>query len=192
MDNRQTQVLNEAAKEFAGALRESLQAVSGRSRETQERVLALTQDFFESVNAELQAQDESNRATAGELTEQTRKQREAIAELSMESSNVYRDFLHRVTSRYQTNLERTRSTAQEGTRMASESTERVAASMQSAAEGHPGVPIPGYDEMNVEEVSKQLEGLSEDELSRVRDYETQNKNRRTVIEQIDRKSPDAS
>ena len=48
-------------------------------------------------------------------------------------------------------------------------------------------PIEGYDEMNVEEISDRLEDLSEDELKKVRDYERRNKNRDTLIEQLDRK-----
>jgi hypothetical protein len=50
-----------------------------------------------------------------------------------------------------------------------------------------GVPIAGYDEMNVAEISGRLDGLSEEQLRRVRDYEKRNKNRDTLIEQIDRK-----
>lgn len=50
-----------------------------------------------------------------------------------------------------------------------------------------GFPIVGYDEMNVSEVSERLDALSVEELERVRDYERRNKNRDTVIEQIDRK-----
>ena len=38
-------------------------------------------------------------------------------------------------------------------------------------------PIEGYDEMNVDEVSERLDGLSVDELKRVRKYEKDNKNR---------------
>jgi hypothetical protein len=41
--------------------------------------------------------------------------------------------------------------------------------------------------MNVEEVSARLEGLSEDQLNRVREHEKRNKNRDTLIEQIERK-----
>jgi hypothetical protein len=48
-------------------------------------------------------------------------------------------------------------------------------------------PIEGYDELNVGEISGLLDGLSEEELKRVRDYERRNKNRDTVIEQLDRK-----
>jgi hypothetical protein len=59
------------------------------------------------------------------------------------------------------------------------------ASANASANG--GFPIAGYDEMNVEEVSARLEGLSEDQLKRVREHEKRNKNRDTLIEQIDRK-----
>jgi hypothetical protein len=50
-----------------------------------------------------------------------------------------------------------------------------------------GVPIAGYDEMNVGEVSDRLDSLSDEELKRVRDYERRHKNRDTLIEQLDRK-----
>ena len=49
-----------------------------------------------------------------------------------------------------------------------------------------------YDELNVEEVGKELEGLSAQELREVREYEKGNKNRETVINQIDRKLKPAS
>jgi hypothetical protein len=58
------------------------------------------------------------------------------------------------------------------------------ATVQSAAEQP---PIDGYDEMNVEEVTSRLDGLSEAELRRVRNYEQGNKNRETLITQIDRR-----
>jgi hypothetical protein len=50
-----------------------------------------------------------------------------------------------------------------------------------------GLPIEGYDELNVAEISGRLDSLSEEELKRVRDYERRNKNRETLIEQLDRK-----
>ncbi len=53
-------------------------------------------------------------------------------------------------------------------------------------------PIAGYDEMNVAEISERLEGLSADELKRVREYEKRNKGRDTLIGQIDRKIRAAS
>src|SRR5918994_1885978 len=50
------------------------------------------------------------------------------------------------------------------------------------------VPIEGYDELNVEEVVARLEGLSDEELGRVREYERGNRNRATLLEQIDRRA----
>jgi len=48
-------------------------------------------------------------------------------------------------------------------------------------------PIEGYDELTVEEVSARLGSLSVEELREVRDYEERNKNRETVLEQLDRR-----
>jgi hypothetical protein len=48
-------------------------------------------------------------------------------------------------------------------------------------------PIAGYDEMNVEEISKRLNDLSVEELQLLRDYEERNKRRDTLLEQMDRK-----
>ncbi len=53
-------------------------------------------------------------------------------------------------------------------------------------------PIAGYDEMNVAEISERLEGLSADELKRVREYEKRNNGRDTLIGQIERKIRAAS
>ena len=43
-----------------------------------------------------------------------------------------------------------------------------------------------YDELTVDEISKRLNGLSTEEPRKVREYEKRNKNRETLIEQIDR------
>jgi hypothetical protein len=44
-----------------------------------------------------------------------------------------------------------------------------------------------YDELTVEEVSNRIEGLPTEQLKKVREFEKNNKNRETLIEQIDRK-----
>jgi hypothetical protein len=48
-------------------------------------------------------------------------------------------------------------------------------------------PIEGYDEMNVGEVSERLDGLSVDELKRVRKYEKHNKDRGTLRKEMKQK-----
>jgi hypothetical protein len=44
-----------------------------------------------------------------------------------------------------------------------------------------------YEGLTVEEVSKRIEGLPTELLKKVREFEKNNKNRETLIEQIDRK-----
>ena len=46
-------------------------------------------------------------------------------------------------------------------------------------------PFSDYDEMNVDEITEQLDDLSEAELRRTRNYEQGNKNRSTLVEAID-------
>jgi hypothetical protein len=48
-------------------------------------------------------------------------------------------------------------------------------------------PIDGYDEMNVDEVSERLDGLSADELKRVRKYEKRNKDRGSLRKEMKQK-----
>ena len=66
--------------------------------------------------------------------------------------------------------------------------------MQRAAQGAiTRVQIEGYyDELNVGEVVERLDNLSAEELQRVRAYEQRNKNRGTLLKQIDRRINAAS
>jgi hypothetical protein len=48
-------------------------------------------------------------------------------------------------------------------------------------------PIEGYDGLSVGEIPGRLGGLCVDDLRTVRDYEERNKNRETVLEQLDRR-----
>ncbi len=53
-------------------------------------------------------------------------------------------------------------------------------------------PIDGYDDINVEEVKDQLDGLSEGNLKQVEAYEEVRKSHKTLLEQLDRKIGDDS
>jgi uncharacterized protein (TIGR02271 family) len=55
-----------------------------------------------------------------------------------------------------------------------------------------GMPLESYDDLTVEEAKKKIGGLSEEELKKIRSYEKRHKNRKTLVEQLDRKIKDAS
>jgi hypothetical protein len=85
----------------------------------------------------------------------------------------------------------------QGLRVAEEATERTdkvlrqtekvtrEAELRTAVLG--ALKTANYEELTVEEVSKRIEGLPTEQLEKVREFEKKNKNRETLIEQIDRK-----
>jgi hypothetical protein len=66
-----------------------------------------------------------------------------------------------------------------------EAEKRATSSVTASANG--GFPIAGYDELSVAEISGRLEALSEAQIKQVRDYEWRTKNRKSLMEQFDRK-----
>ena len=89
--------------------------------------------------------------------------------------------------------ERSAQTVQEATqqaqRTAAEETARV---IESTAPGNGSLPIAGYDQKKVGEITSRLDTLTDEQLRRVRDYERRNKNRARLVREIDRKIRGAS
>jgi hypothetical protein len=190
VDRGRAQDLNEAANRFAETLADSYRLVYGQAAESAERQQQRAQEFSELVSSNLREQTEAGRANAQQLSEQAERQREA-----------YTEFLDSAFSRYRVGTEQATQSAQAGVRTLSETTAgllgtatgAVGATAGATAEGAEqaaeavAFPIEGYDEMNVEEVSKRLDDLSVEELQLVRDYEELNKKRETLLEQMNRK-----
>jgi hypothetical protein len=83
--------------------------------------------------------------------------------------------------------------ANQSAQQAARGGEQVAQSGADAAQGEAtGVPIRDYDDLNISQIVEQLDNLSADELQNVRTYEQQNKNRDTLLGQIDRRINAAS
>jgi hypothetical protein len=88
-------------------------------------------------------------------------------------------------------------TTRQGLRVAEEATERTEdvlrqtekvtreAELRTAVMS--ALQTTDYEGLNVEEVSKRIEGLPTEQLRKVREFEKNHKNRETLIEQIDRK-----
>ena len=192
VDRRREDAVDEAAARFAETLAESYRIVYEHAAEARERQGRLAQDFSERVLDHLKEQAESGRATAEQLADQARRQQEAGRELAQESVNAYVEFLDTAFSQYREGTQRAAGSAQEGARAVSQITDHVVGTVagvtRTTAESVAGQPpIDGYDEMNIEEVTSRLDGLSEAELRRVRNYEQGNKNRETLIAEIDRR-----
>lgn len=73
----------------------------------------------------------------------------------------------------------------QATREVEKSVDRGVSTTAASANG--GFPIPGYDELSVEEISGRLDALTESQIKQVRDYERRTKSRKSLMEQLDRK-----
>ena len=197
VDRGSARDVNEAAKSFAETLAESYRVVYGQAAESAERQRQRAQEFSDLVAGNLREQTEAGRANAQQLSEQAARQQETGQALARESVEAYAQFLDDAFSRYQSGTERATESAREGMRTLTQTTTgllgtatgAVGATVEGAERAAEAAtfPIEGYDDMNVEEISERLDGLSVEELQLLRDYEELNKKRETLLEQMDRK-----
>jgi hypothetical protein len=197
VDRGRAQDVNEAARRFAETIADSYRLVYGQATESAERQQQRAREFSELVSSNLREQTEAGRSNAQQLSEQAGRQQEAGRALARESVEAYAEFLDDAFSRYRASTEQAAQSTREGARTLSETTAgllgtatgAVGATVEGAERAAEAAvfPIEGYDEMNVDEISKRLDDLSVEELQLVRDYEELNKRRETLLEQMDRK-----
>ena len=205
VDRGRARDVNEAARRFAETLADSYRLVYAQAAESGERQQRRAREFSELVAENLREQTQASRSAAQQLSEQAARQQEAGQALARESVEAYAEFLDDAFSRYRSGTERAAQTIQEGATATGQTvsgllgaatgavTDVTSGTLGAATEGAQQMaeamafPIEGYDEMNVEEISKRLNDLSVEELQLVRDYEELNKRRQTLLEQMDRK-----
>jgi hypothetical protein len=83
-------------------------------------------------------------------------------------------------------------TAAQGTQRVAWSTQQTAAeetarAIDTTAPTNGNLPVAGYDEKSVGEIAARLDTLTVDQLARLKDYERRNKNRGTLVREIDRR-----
>jgi hypothetical protein len=155
---------NRAAEQLAKTTGDSYKTVVDHTVALQERNVKFWQEAFDGAVREVRGQAESNRALTQELVERAERQRDAFRTLLDESVDAYMDLVYAPFAYYR-----------QGLRL-----------VETGVNGG-GFPIPGYDELNVGEISELLDGLTAAQIREVREYEKRNKNRETLIEQLDRK-----
>jgi hypothetical protein len=174
--------------------RESANAVWGYVLRAQDLNTRLTQRTFETWLDAFRRQTELSQDAAQELYGRAEEQTDALQRLygqwfGMFSSFPFSGFPYSAGPAYAP-----RSVQRQGMRLveaattnAPTTTESVVRGVETATGGRDGfLPIEGYDELNVGEISEQLDGLSVEELRTIRDYEKRNKNRGTLLQEIER------
>jgi hypothetical protein len=120
------------------------------------------------LSGQAEQQQQNLQQTAQQWMEQAQTQQQTFQQQAQEQQQSFQQMTQEVMSSYAELFNIPVSYAKEGLRDAQ-------------------FPIEGYDELTVEEVSGRLGSLSAEELREVRDYEERNKNRETILEQLDRK-----
>ena len=160
---------NKAAERLARTTGDSYKMVIDHVVALQERNVRFAQGLVDTSIKEVRSQAETNQAMTQELVERAEKQREALQTLVEESVDAYVDLAYAPFAYFRQGLQLVETEVIGG-----------------------WFPIPGYDELNVEEVKGMLDDLTAAQIREVREYEKRNKNRETLIEQFDRKLKAAS
>jgi hypothetical protein len=168
-------VPEEARQEWLAMLQGLAEQIQKQQQNSQQMVQELMDTYMQLLNTpgsylsgQAQEQQQTLRQTAQQWMEQAQQQQQAFQQQAQQQQQAFRQMTQEVLSTYSQLFNIPVSYAQEGLRSAQ-------------------FPVEGYDELTVEEVSGRLDGLSAEELRVVRDYEERNKNRDTLLEQLDRK-----
>lgn len=178
MDQQQQQRINDAAERFTDALVQEYRALSERGVTAQEAGAHLTHEFFNEVSDNLRNQTEETRRMTQKLADQQQRAQEATRALTQASIGAYTEFLGSMFTFYRGSVEAAERSAGEAKR-----------STEAPPEGQKTGPVPiaDYDSLNANEVVERTEGLSVEEIRRLREHEAQTKNRRTLLERLDQR-----
>lgn len=199
VDQGKARDVQEAARRFAETLADSYRVVYGQASESGERQQRLAREFSELVQSNLKEQAEVGHAATQQFSEQAAKQQEAGQAFARESVEAYAEFLDTAFSRYRAGTEQATGAAREGLRNLSDTTTGIVGTATNVAGSAAGTtadatrsaadtatfPIPGYDEMSVDEISERVSSLSAEQVQRLKDYEQENQNRKSLIERFD-------
>src|SRR5215204_3322880 len=173
----------------------------------QQRNAEFVQGWMGDAAEVLREQTEHNVRTAEAFVRSASKAQEGFRTLTQAWAGTYRDFfspfayfgegLRTTQQAARQGLQATEQVARQGLRVAEEATEQTEEVLRQTEKATKKAELKAvvfgvlktanYEELTVEEISGRLEGLSTEELEKVREFEKKNKNRETLIDRIDSK-----
>jgi hypothetical protein len=192
---RTTRQMTELQRDSFETLAKNFAALQRRNVElTQMWMTGVYRTFFpftyaiyaqERLKAAQQGTEQALEATqqALEATQQVAQQGLRVAEEATVKAEQATAKAEQATMEAKQATAKTQAETREAALRLEEETREVA--LQAAV--HRSLETKNYEELNVDEVSNKLDGLSATELKKVREYEEHNKNRETLIAEIDRR-----
>jgi hypothetical protein len=173
--NRLAQTPEGAQAQWLGMLQTLAEQIQKQQQNSQQMIQEMMNTYMQLLNTpgsylsgQAEQQQQTLQQTVQQWMEQAQQQQQTFQQQAQQQQQAFQQMTQEVLSTYTQLFNIPLSYAQEGLRSAR-------------------FPIADYDELTVDEVSGRLSGLSVEELRVVRDYEERNKNRDTILEQLDRR-----
>jgi hypothetical protein len=173
--SRMDQGAEGARAEWLSAMQSLAEQIERQQQNSQQMIQELMNTYMQLLNTpgsylsgQAEQQQQTLQQTAQQWMEQAQQQQQTFQEQAQQQQQSFQQMTQEVMSTYSQLWNIPLSYAKEGLKDAQ-------------------FPIEGYDELTVEEASGRLGALSTEDLREVRDYEERNKNRETVLEQLDRR-----
>ncbi|HET7271413.1 MAG TPA: hypothetical protein VFI90_10055 [Rubrobacter sp.] len=167
--------LGRIAESNAKSAQESARIATDYWVASRERNLKLAKEISKSVTEGMRRQTDANEELTSTifeiLEERDQAHKRFFGQWAEAFTSMPFDYVRQATQEVEKSVDRGISTATAAT----------------TASVNGGFPIAGYDELSVEEISGRLDGLTETQIKQVRDHERRTKNRKSLMEQFERK-----
>ena len=173
--DRMDQAPEEARQQWLGMLQTLSEQIQRQQQTSQQMTQEMMETYMQLLNTpgsyltgQAEQQQQTLQQTAQQWMEQAQQQQRTFQQQAQEQRQAFQQMTQEVMSTYAQLFNIPLSYAKQGLRES-------------------GFPVENYDDLNADEISRRVSGLSVEELRVVRDYEERNKNRDTVLEQLDRR-----
>jgi gas vesicle protein len=173
--DRMDQAPEEARQQWLGMLQTLSEQIQRQQQTSQQMTQEMMETYMQLLNTpgsyltgQAEQQQQTLQQSAQQWMEQAQQQRQTFQQQAQQQQQAFQQMTQDVLGSYSQLFNIPLSYAKQGLRES-------------------GFPIDNYDGLNADEISRQVSSLSAEELRVVRDYEERNKNRDTVLEQLDRR-----
>src|SRR5215218_5773786 len=173
--NRMNRGTEGAQAEWLSAMQSLAEHIHKQQQTFQQMIQELMNTYMQLLNTpgsylsgQAEQQQQTLQQTAQQWMEQVQQQQQSFQQQAQDQQQSFQQMTQEVLGSYSKLFNIPLSYAKEGLRDAQ-------------------LPLEGYDELTVEEVSGRLDALSTEDLREVRDYEERTKSRDTILEQLDRR-----
>jgi gas vesicle protein len=169
------QAPEEARQQWLGMLQTLSEQIQRQQQTSQQMTQEMMETYMQLLNTpgsyltgQAEQQQQTLQQSAQQWMEQAQQQRQTFQQQAQQQQQAFQQMTQDVLGSYSQLFNIPLSYAKQGLRES-------------------GFPIDNYDGLNADEISRQVSSLSAEELRVVRDHEERNKNRDTVLEQLDRR-----